>query len=298
MKTDKLTPYLFILPFTLIFIVFLGFPFLYALYLSFHRVVNLSNVFGGLQFVGLKNYTQLLGGFDFWWSFGLTLVYAILLIPPNIILAILIARALVRDTRLNRAYRTLFFLPFVLDVFVVGVVWTLIYTTPYGVLPQLLNRIGIGVPSGGFLGNPYLALPSIAFAIVLKNIGFGIVLFTAAFGNIPKEVYEAAELDGAVGWKKTYYITLPLVKPIVAFLVVVGFMGALSGFAEIYAMTGGGPAVQVFGHIAKATKITGYLLFENLQTLKLGPASALSFVLLVFALAFSLVSLRLLRRSD
>ncbi len=298
MKTDKLTPYLFILPFTLIFIVFLGFPFLYALYLSFHRVVNLSNVFGGLQFVGLKNYTQLLGGFDFWWSFGLTLVYAILLIPPNIILAILIARALVRDTRLNRAYRTLFFLPFVLDVFVVGVVWTLIYTTPYGVLPQLLNRIGIGVPSGGFLGNPYLALPSIAFAIVLKNIGFGIVLFTAAFGNIPKEVYEAAELDGAVGWKKTYYITLPLVKPIIAFLVVVGFMGALSGFAEIYAMTGGGPAVQVFGHIAKATKITGYLLFENLQTLKLGPASALSFVLLVFALAFSLVSLRLLRRSD
>ncbi len=298
MKTDKLTPYLFILPFTLIFIVFLGFPFLYALYLSFHRVVNLSNVFGGLQFVGLKNYTQLLGGFDFWWSFGLTLVYAILLIPPNIILAILIARALMRDTRLNRAYRTLFFLPFVLDVFVVGVVWTLIYTTPYGVLPQLLNRIGIGVPSGGFLGNPYLALPSIAFAIVLKNIGFGIVLFTAAFGNIPKEVYEAAELDGAVGWKKTYYITLPLVKPIVAFLVVVGFMGALSGFAEIYAMTGGGPAVQVFGHIAKATKITGYLLFENLQTLKLGPASALSFVLLVFALAFSLVSLRLLRRSD
>ncbi len=298
MKTDKLTPYLFILPFTLIFIVFLGFPFLYALYLSFHRVVNLSNVFGGLQFVGLKNYTQLLGGFDFWWSFGLTLVYAILLIPPNIILAILIARALVRDTRLNRAYRTLFFLPFVLDVFVVGVVWTLIYTTPYGVLPQLLNRIGIGVPSGGFLGNPYLALPSIAFAIVLKNIGFGIVLFTAAFGNIPKEVYEAAELDGAVGWKKTYYITLPLVKPIIAFLVVVGFMGALSGFAEIYAMTGGGPAVQVFGHIAKATKITGYLLFENLQTLKLGPASALSFVLLVFALAFSLISLRLLRRSD
>ncbi len=298
MKTDKLTPYLFILPFTLIFIVFLGFPFLYALYLSFHRVVNLSNVFGGLQFVGLKNYTQLLGGFDFWWSFGLTLVYAILLIPPNIILAILIARALMRDTRLNRAYRTLFFLPFVLDVFVVGVVWTLIYTTPYGVLPQLLNRIGIGVPSGGFLGNPYLALPSIAFAIVLKNIGFGIVLFTAAFGNIPKEVYEAAELDGAIGWKKTYYITLPLVKPIIAFLVVVGFMGALSGFAEIYAMTGGGPAVQVFGHIAKATRITGYLLFENLQTLKLGPASALSFVLLVFALAFSLVSLRLLRRSD
>ncbi len=298
MKSEKLIPYLFILPFTLIFAVFLGFPFLYALYLSFHRVVNLANVFGGLQFVGLRNYTQLLGGFDFWWSFGLTMVYALLLIPPNIILAILIARALVDDKPINRIYRTLFFLPFVLDVFVVGVVWTLIYTTPYGVLPQLLEKIGIGVPKGGFLGNPYLALPSIALAMILKNIGFGIVLFTAAFGNIPKEVYEAAELDGAVGWKRTFFITLPLVKPIIAFLVVVGVMGALSGFAEVYAMTGGGPTVQAFGHIAKATKITGFMLFEYLQNLKLGPASALSFVLLVFALIFSLISLKLLRRAD
>ncbi len=298
MMREKLTPYLFILPFTVIFVVFLGFPFLYALFLSFHRVVDLSNVFGGLSFVGLKNYTELLGGFDFWWSFGLTMVYALLLIPPNIILAVLIARALVADTPVNRLYRTLFFLPFVLDVFVVGVVWTLIYTTPYGVLPQLMEKIGIPVPKGGFLGNPYLALPSIAFAIVLKNIGFGIVLFTAAFGNIPREVYEAAELDGATGWKRTYYITLPLVKPIIAFLTVVGFMGALSGFAEVYAMTGGGPTVQVAGHLAKATKITGFLLFENLQMLKLGPASALSFVLLVFALFFSVVSLKLLRKAD
>ncbi len=298
MKGEKLTPYLFILPFTVIFVVFIGFPFLYALYLSFHRVVDLSNVFGGLQFVGLKNYTSLLGGFDFWWSFGLTLIYALLLIPSNIILALILASALSKDSPINRLYRTLFFLPFVLDVFVVGVVWTLIYTTPYGVLPQLLEKIGIGVPAGGFLGNPYLALPSIAFAIVLKNIGFGIVLFTAAFGNIPREVYEAAELDGATGWKKTYYITLPLVKPIIAFLTVVGFMGALSGFAEVYAMTGGGPTVRVAGHIAKATKITGYLLFEKLQMLKLGPASALSFILLIFALFFSMLSLKLLKRAD
>ena len=297
-RSERAVPYLFILPFALIFIMFLGLPFFYAFYLSFHKVVDLSNVFGGLKFVGLENYKDVVLGFEFWWALALTLIYALIMIPLNIVLALIIARMLLPDNRINRVYRALFFLPFVLDAFVVGVVWTLLYATPYGVIAQLMSKVGIAPPTGGFLGNPKLALPSVAIAMVLKNIGFGIILFIAAFGSIPKELFEAAELDGANAFQRTIHITIPMLKPIIAFLVIVGFMGALSGFAEIYAMTGGGPIVQVGSHLVGATKITGFLLYEHLQQLRLGMASALSFVLLTFALAFSLISLKILRRGD
>jgi len=124
------------------------------------------------------------------------------------------------------------------------------------------------------------------------------ILVTATLGMFSSNAAFAAELDGANAFQRTIYITIPMLKPIIAFLVVVGFMGALSGFAEIFAMTGGGPIIQVGSHLVGATKITGFLLYEHLSQLKLGLASALSFVLLLFALAFSLVSLRLLRKSD
>lgn len=290
---ENLTSYLFILPFAFIFIIFLGLPFIYSFVLSFHEVTDYSNVFGGLKFVGFKHYIHLFKDPAFIWALIVTFYYALLSIPFGIIVSLFLA-ILVRNKMPGiKIYRSAFFLPFVLDAFVVGVVWTFIYAPRYGVLVQLLKALGITVfYNTGFLGNPVTALPSIVFAMTLKNAGFGMILYMAALDNIPREVVEAAELDGAWGFKKLRYITIPMIKPVTLFLAIIGIIGALSAFAEFYAMTGGGPIVQRFGTPVGATKVTGLYLFEHFSNLRLGLAAATSFILLAISLSISLISLK------
>ncbi len=286
---EQISSYIYISPFLIIFLVFIGFPFLYAFYLSFHQVTSLRDVFGGLQFVGLKNYWLILKDPKFHWALIATLYYAVLIIPLNIAFSLLLASLMRIPFKLNSAFRTGFFLPFVLDAFVVGIVWTFLLSGRFGIITNILRPfISEGIYRQGFLGTPATVMPSVATAMVLKGAGFGMVLYLAAMQNIPKEIYEAASIDGASGFKRFFYVTLPLLKPVTTFLVITGFIGAISAFAEFYAMTGGGPTIRVFGVPQGMTKVTGLYLFDFIQTLKLGKAAALAFILLVITLSISL----------
>lgn len=297
-RRDTLTAYTFLAPFLIIFAVFLAYPVFYSLYLALHKVpADSFDIFGGLQFVGLSNFARLFGDTKFWWSVLMTLYYAGLIIPSGI--AVSLALALLLNNRLKAVaiYRSAFFMPYVLDMLVVGIVWTLIYSPHVGVLVRILETVGITAFSEkGFLGMPQSAMPAVVFANVLKGAGFGMILYLSAIQNIPRSLYEAAEIDGATAWQRFRQITLPLVKPITFFMVIIGTISALNAFAEVYAMTSGGPNVDVGGKALGATWVTGYYVFDAFYNqFRLGYAAAMSYVLLALTLVVTLVNRRFLR---
>lgn len=293
----NLTTAAFLGPFLIIFAVFLTYPLFYSFYLSLNKVITLVNVFENLKFVGLDNFINLFQDNLFWWSLLMTLYYAALAVPLGIASALLLAVLINNKLKLNKLFRTAFFLPYVLDLFVVGVVWTFIYSPHFGILNRILESIGIHYfAEQGFLGRPETAMPAVVLVNVLKGAGFGMLLYLTALQNIPVEVYEAADIDGAGWWRKLRSITMPLLKPVTLFMIIVGVIAALNAFVEVYAMTSGGPSVNVGDRAYGATWVTGYYLFETFYVkLKLGYAAAMSYVLLLLAVTISLINLRILR---
>jgi multiple sugar transport system permease protein len=295
---DNITSYSFLAPFLLIFGVFLAFPVFYSLYLALHQVPASSyNIFGGLEFVGFRNFARLFTDVKFWWSVLMTLYYAALIIPSGIAASLALALLLNNRLRFVAAYRSAFFMPYVLDMLVVGIVWTLIYSPHVGILNRIFESVGItAFAEKGFLGMTASAMPAVVFTNVLKGAGFGMILYLSAIQNIPGSLYEAAEIDGATGWQRFTRITLPLVKPITLFMVIIGTISALNAFVEVYAMTGGGPNVDVGGKALGATWVTGYYIFDTFYTqFRLGYAAAMSYVLLALTLIISVINRRYLR---
>lgn len=294
---ENVSALVFLSPFIVIFTVFLAYPLFYSLYLSLNRVTTLVNVFENLSFVGFQNFTALLKDGLFRWSLLMTLYYAALIVPLGIAVSLLLAVLLNNKLKLSRLFRTAFFLPYVLDLFVVGIVWTFIYSPHFGVLTRVFESMGITYFSEqGFLGRPATAMPAVVVVNVLKGAGFGMILYLAALQNIPQEVYEAADVDGASWWQKLTKITIPLLRPVTLFMVIVGVVAALNAFVEVFAMTSGGPSVNVGDRAYGATWVTGYYLFDTFYVrLKLGYAAAMSYLLLAIAVVVSLVNLRIMR---
>ena len=142
---------------------------------------------------------------------------------------------------------------------------------------------------------PASAMPSVVATNVLKGAGFGMILYLSAIQNIPQSLYEAAEIDGASAWQRFRSITLPLVKPITFFMVIIGTISALNAFAEVYAMTSGGPNIDIGGRALGATWVTGYYVFDAFYNqFKLGYAAAMSYVLLALTLIVTFVNRKFL----
>ena len=304
-KKDNLVSYAYLFPFLAVYAIFLLYPIFYSFYLSFHKVTiysDLFNIFGDLKFVGVDNYLQvLLNDVNFWWSLVLTFAYALFTIPTGIALSLFLAIMLNNKLPFKSFYRSAYFLPNVLDVFVVGTIWVFIYAPGFGLGVKILNSLGITYfNQTGFLGNPLTALPSIALAMVLKGCGFGMVLFLVALQNISPSIYEAAELDGAMGWSKLRYITLPLLKPVILFMVITGIMSSLNAFTEIYAMSSGsgGPNVVIAGKSLGATSISGFYLWKQFDFGKYGYAASISYVMLVIALILTYLNIKLIKTGD
>jgi len=290
----------FLSPFMLLFGTFLIFPIFYSFYLSFFGSptdYSLSN----LEFVGLANYKRIMTDFQFWWSLGVTALYGVISIPLGICASL--ALALLLDNKLfgKSFFRSAFFLPNVLDMLVVGVIWTLIYAPKFGALAQITTWL-MGennfFNTTGLLGSPYTALLAVVIAMVLKGAGFGMVLFLAALQNIPEAVYEAADIDGASEWQKFTKITVPLLRPIIIFMVITGVIGSLNAFTEIYAMTSGGPQVVMGGETVGSTSVAGYYLFKQFDSGNYGYAAAISYMLLIITLGITWLQQRIATRND
>jgi ABC-type sugar transport system permease subunit len=288
----------FLSPFMLLFVVFLIFPIFYSFYLSFFGAqtdYSLSN----LEFVGLQNYKRILTDFQFWWSLMVTALYGVMTIPLGI--AASLGLALLLDNKLfgKSFFRSAFFLPNVLDMLVVGVIWTLIYAPKFGALAQITTFFFSEenfFNTTGLLGSPYTALPAVVLAMVLKGAGFGMVLFLAALQNIPQAVYEAADIDGANEWQKFWQITVPLLRPIIIFMAITGVISALNAFTEIYAMTSGGPQRVVMGETVGSTSVAGYYLYKQFEAGNYGYAAAISYMLLIITLGITWIQQRFAER--
>lgn len=290
----------FLSPFMLLFGVFLIFPIFYSFYLSFFGSptdYSLAN----LDFVGLANYKRIIGDFQFWWSLGVTAMYGAISIPLGICASL--ALALLLDNKLfgKSFFRSAFFLPNVLDMLVVGVIWTLIYAPKFGALAQITTWL-MGennfFNTTGLLGSPMTALLAVVIAMVLKGAGFGMVLFLAALQNIPEAVYEAADIDGATEWQKFKHITVPLLRPIIVFMVITGVIGSLNAFTEIYAMTSGGPQVVINGETVGSTSVAGYYLFKQFDAGNYGYAAAISYMLLIITLGITWLQQKFTARNE
>lgn len=294
----KFTPFLWLSPFLLVFAVFLAYPMVYSFLISLRKVTwqtDLNAVFSDMRWVGFANYRELLTRADFWWSLIATFLYMLLTIPTGIFLSLVLATLLTENLPGSRFFRSAIFLPNILDMLVIGLVWKLIYS-PDGLLDEVLMKAGIEYfHTKGFLGNPLTALAAVALAMVLKGCGFGMVLFMTAMKNISPNIFEAADLDGMTWWQKFRYIRVPLVKPVILFLTITGILGCLNAFTEFFIMTEGNPVMLFAGETVGATRVSGYLLFTRFTEMNYGSAAALSYFLLIFALIVSYINWRFLR---
>ena len=290
--SETISSYLFLAPFLLFFAMFLIYPIFYSLYLSFYDTptdYTLSN----LKWVGLNNYvTIIFSDKKFWWSLLVVGVYGGLSIPLGIGASLALALLLNNKLFGKNFFRSAFFLPNILDMLVVGIIWTLIYAPEFGALAQF-SKYFIGETDllfkSGLLAKPLTALPAVVIAMVIKGAGFGMVLFLAALQNIPDSVYEAADIDGATQWQQFWLITLPLLRPILFFMVITGVIGSLNAFTEIYAMTAGGPQTVVGGETLGSTTVAGYYLYKQFEAGRYGYAAAISYILLIITLLITFI---------
>jgi len=232
---NKLLPYIFVAPYILHFLMFVAFPVIFSIVLTFHK----WNIISPMEFIGLNNYIRLFEDAVFFKSIGNTLIFLVIHIPLQIIVALFIAEILNQNIKFRGFYRTAFFLPVVVS----GVVVTMLWQQLYGFNSGLLNRIliSVGLPKVGWLIDPGMAMPSIAIMATWKNVGLYIILFLVGLQTVPPHYYEAAELEGANHWQKFFKITLPMINPTIFMVVILSTIGGFSLFIEPYIMTGGGP---------------------------------------------------------
>lgn len=303
-SSDAFWGYFFITPFMAVAVTFLLFPVGYSFYLSLREAglyASWFDQFGDMYFVGLDNYILLLKSPVFWYSILATAIYGALFIPAMIAAALALALALggARQLPGYRAIRGLFFLPHVFDVFVLGVIWLLLFNPTAGPLAAVFRWIGIWwFSENGFVDNPITVLPSIAFVMVLKTMGFGMILFLTALNTIPESIFEAADIDGASPGQKLFHVTLPLLRPMILFLIITSLAGILNAFTEFYALTNGtgGPSFSFFGHTVQAARVSGFHLFRMFDAAYYGQAAAMSFILLLLALVVTAINFRVLGR--
>lgn len=315
-KKKEPVAYLFLLPALLVLAVFHFFPLFYAFYISLHNWRLRRGAF-----LGLENYQRALHTKDFWEAFGNTTFFAIGTVPVTMALALFFAYLLFQNVRFLSFFRTVYFLPYITSTVAAAAIWVWIFNTRSGVLNQLLKALfgpqymlrwlqepkglfallatPVGLTLPGWLQGPSLALVSIMVMAIWHLIGFDIVLFLAGLGNINRELYEAARIDGAGEWALFRRITLPLLSPTIFFLTVISTIGAFKAFNEIYVMsTSAGVGGAAGGPLNSTQTMVVYIYNLFYSSKQLGFGSAVAFLLFAVILVLTLLQLWLGRRRE
>ena len=241
-------------------------------------------------FVGLGNYARAMADPVFWTALKNNIFLIIGSIITQVGLGTLFAALLDRGVRRgNTFYRTIIFMPVIISSIAVAFVWILIFDPNVGPLNAVIKGIGLTPPRLGWLGDPNISLYMLLVIAAWQNVGFQMVLVLAGLQAIPKELYEAAALDGAKGWRAFVHITLPGIRNVLMVGTLICIIGGLKVFDLVFVTTGGGPA--------NATQVIGSYTYLQAFTLgNMGYADALSVILLVVALGFGWLQLTLSRR--
>jgi multiple sugar transport system permease protein len=267
-------PYLFISPFYLLYVLFMLVPVGVSLWLSLTEWVGL----GTPHWVGLRNYRLLLTDISFHRALGNTAVFVLVAVCAVVPLALLIAQALnARGLRVRDLWRTAYFVPIVVSPILVALIFGLVFDRQFGLMNAVLRAL-FGTGGVDWLGDPDLAKVSIALVMLWRWTGYLTVFFLAGLQNVPRELYEAAAIDGAGHLRTFTTVTLPALKPVTAFVVVTSFIGAAQIFEEPYLLTGGGPAESTLS-------VTMFIYRAAFQRQQFGYAAAAGVVLFVVVFA-------------
>jgi multiple sugar transport system permease protein len=274
-------------PFLILYVLFIIGPSLYMVVMSFF---DTSLVRSGLgPFAGVRNYADALGTSAFWASMWHTIWFTILTTPPLVVLAFVFALLADRVRRGRWFFRLAFFLPYILPSAVVALIWIWLYTPELGLLGRVATSLGFAEPS--WLGNPNLAMWSLALTTLWWTLGFNFVLYLAGLQDIPRDLYEAASIDGAGPWQQIRRITIPMLARTTSLVVVLQIIASLKVFDQMYIMTSGGPNFST-------RPVLEYVYDVGFTDFRTGYASAVSTLFFILVLAVSAVWVLLTRRQE
>lgn len=282
----SLPAYLFILPGMALFLTWTLYPLAQAFVMSFAE----WNLIKPSKFVGLDNYRRALDDPIFWTALKNTVLYTAITVPGQMVLGLAVALLLDGPLRARAFFRTLYYLPVVTSWVVVSLVFTYLYNGQAGFINWVLNDgLGIVDDNINWLGEPTWAKLAIASLGIWKGVGWTMVIFLAGLQSIPHDLYEAAAVDGANGWRRLRDVTIPLLRQTTLFILVLLTIGGFQVFISVYIMTGGDP-------IHRTDVMLTYMYNNAFEFLDLGYGAALSYLLAAMVFVLSLVQIRLVRR--
>lgn len=235
---SALENYILVMPAVVIFSIFYIIPFFSVLQLGFY---DWDGILPTKVFVGFNNFKEIISDKIWWQSLWQSGYITLIALTFQNALAFLLAWACDREIRMKNFYRVIFFIPPVLSEVVVGLVWQWILNGNYGILNHALNNFGFPNLTRNWLSDPNTALTTVAVVHCWKGFGWGFLLFLAGLQTIPRELYEAARVDGANAWNSFKNVTVPLMIPVVVLVAILTILGTMQVFVLIYTMTGGGP---------------------------------------------------------
>ncbi|WP_197429623.1 carbohydrate ABC transporter permease [Auraticoccus cholistanensis] len=278
-RQQAVNGWLFIAVPVLLFIAFFAIPIVAALVLSLTDYA----IIGDFEFVGLDNYTRIFGDSFFWIALRNTAYYTALYVPLGIAVALGSALLLNRDARAARIFRTLFYIPVVSSTVATASIWFWLLNPQYGVFNVVLGWFGIDGPA--WLYESAWAMPAIVVMSVWAGFGANMVIFLGGLQGVPRDLYEAARIDGANAWQQFRHVTLPGISRVMFLVSTLQIIGAFQVFDQAFILTKGGPG--------NSTVTMVYYIFDRgFDSLEMGYASALSFVLFLIIMVFSLINAR------
>lgn len=274
----KTAPYLFLLPAAAILVIFFFIPFFQTIYLSFF---DYSKDIYNAAYAGLNNYISIIHNPVFYKVMWNTVLYLIVAVPVLAIFPLFLAILINQKIRGITLYKILIYLPVIVSIVVAAIAFKWLYAQE-GILNYLMQNLKL--PAIGWLTDPRYAIYSVIIVTIWKGIGYYMMIYLAALMGVPKDLYEACDIDGANFWQKHITVTVPHIMPAIALVTTISSISAMKIFAEIYVMTKGGPL--------NSTKTIVYYIYEKaFENLDLGVASAMAVILLVIVMIFSLINI-------
>ncbi len=274
----KCAPYLFLLPAGIVLLVFFFVPFFQTIGLSFF---NYSDSIYHPDFAGLQNYIEIFKNPVFYKVMLNTLIYLVVAVPILAIFPLFLAILINQKIRALTLYKILIYLPVIVSIVVAAIAFKWLYAQD-GILNYFMQLLHL--QKLGWLTDPKYAIYSVIIVTVWKGIGYYMMIYLASLMSVPKELYEACDIDGANFWQKHLTVTVPHLMPTIALVTTISSISAMKIFAEIYVMTKGGPL--------NSTKTIVYYIYEKaFETLDLGYASAMAVILLIIVMIFSVINI-------
>lgn len=275
---NTLTGYAFILPNLIGYTIFVFIPVIFSFILS---VMSWDGSQRPMEFVGLANFVKIFGDRIFRGTLLHTISYALMTVPPTLILALLLAVLLNSKIKGVAIFRTAFYFPYIASIVAVGAVWNMLFQPDIGPVNEILRSIGIQNPPRWVVDKDW-AMVAVSIVSVWKYMGYYMIVYLAALQGISHSLYEAASIDGANGWQKLRYVTVPMLTPTTFFVLIMLTIQCFKVFDLVYVMTGGGPG--------NATKtLVNYIYERAFTSWEFGPASAGAIVLFAIVLVITLI---------